>query len=396
MKKQIASYALLSVVLCLPESAAAEDFFDIIRINVSTTGTSSSLDLPYNGAQVTASWTDADQDGDLDVDEVLADPVQFYDRSGALALSSATSSYPVLTRADLERWAEEHADEIYQILFPGGVSQGITDLSMITQTGGQRLFQKAQLKKTGDIITNNEFAGAVEYVNLEVNDDSGDAYSAVISYSHEADSGLEMGFVLPYRFTDMDDVIDTKSHFVALEPYLKKKVWEHDDLSLFLGGALTGAVFYMKSDSIEDSGNLLYGGGLFTSFQKPLGPGNLSGGVEYRITKTHLPSGLNDSDNVFVEEAIDYINDLDPVHTASYGFNYGIAVQDNLAFNLQVLRSHFISSDIDNDRDTQTMVGLSAAYLPTDTFEINLGVRSIYELEDVDSYGVMLNVINRF
>lgn len=396
MKKKIMGCVLLGIAAWTPATASATDFLDVILIDITTSGTTSALDLPYNGARVTTTWNDLDLDKDFDGAELLSAPVRLYDRSGALALSSASSPTPVLTGDDVAAWAEAHAEEIYEILFPGGVSQGITDVSMAAQTGGGRLFQRARVKKARDVAQTSEFAGALEYVNLDVNGDSGDAYSAVMQYSRESANGVEFGFALPYRYTDMSDVINSKSHYVALEPYVKKMVWEQNDFSLFLGGTVLGSLFYMKSDSIEDSGNLLYGGGLFTSFQKPLGQGIFSGGLDYKITKTYLPSGLNDDDNTFVDKAIDYVNDLDPVHTVSYGVNYGLPVQENLAVNVQVLRSHFISTDIENDRDTQSMVGISASYLPTDTFEINMGVRSIFELEDVDSYGVMLNAINRF
>lgn len=392
MKKKLLKFALMGAVAAVPTTAMATDFFDVIGFQVSTVGTTSSINVPFNGAVATATWQDVNQNGQLDANEVLSSPVVLMGRDESASLASPSG----LTRAGLESWAEAHATEIYKILFPGGVSQGITDVSMAAQTSSQRLFQKAKLKKTQAVAQNSEFSGALEYNHLKVDDASGNAYSAVMGYSHDTASGLEVGISVPYRFTSMSDSFNSKSHFLEFEPYLKKKVMEQGDMSVSLGGSLLGSVFYMKSDAIEHSGNLTYGGGLFASFTKELGAGTLSGGLDYKLTKAYLPSGLNSGDNIFVDKAIDYVNDLDPVHTVSYGLNYGVPVRENLAVNLQIVRSNFISSDIESERDSQTVVGLGFSYLATDTFEINLGVRSIYELKNVDSYGVMLNSIWKF
>lgn len=390
MKKKVLQYALTGLLTLVPATAMAADFFDVISYQVSTVGNTSTINVPFNGAQATTSWADANGNGSFDAGETISAPITLA-RPGMTSLVSPSG----LDRTQVEAWAEENATTIYQLLFPGGVSQGVTDVSMAAQVSSQRLFQKAKLKKAQELAKNSTFGGALEYVHLKVDDASGNAYSAVMNYSHDTASGLECGLTVPYRYTDMSDSFNSKSHYLELEPYLRKKVMEQGDLSVSLGGSLLGSAYYVKSDAIEHSGNLNYGAGLFASFNKALGVGNLSGGLEYKISKAYLPSGLN-SDNVFVEKAIDYVNDLNPVHTVSYGLNYGIPVKENLAINLQVVRSNFISSDIDNDRKAQTLVGVGFSYLATDTFEINLGVRSIYELENVDSYGVMLNSIWKF
>lgn len=395
MKKKLMKFALMGAVAITPATAMATDFFDVIDFQVTTVGTTSSINVPFNGAVATTTWHDQNGNGTFDSNEILTAPIVLRGRNGDV-LSTAFSATPVETRAEVEAWAQANATDIYKILFPGGVSQGVTDLSVAAENSGQRLFQKAKAKKAQGVVQNSEFSGALEYIHLKIDGDSGNAYSAVMGYSHDLASGLELGITVPYRYTDMSDAFNSSSHLLELEPYLKKTVLEQGDLSVAVGGTLVGSVFYLKSDAIEHSGNLTYGAGLFSSFNKTVGPGSLSGGLDYRLTKAYLPSGLNTGDNPFVDKAIDYVNDLNPVSTVSYGLNYGLPLKENLAVNLQVLRSHFISSDIDNDRDTQTLVGLSFSYLPTDTFELNLGVRSTYELENVDSYGVMLNSIWKF
>jgi len=84
------------------------------------------------------------------------------------------------------------------------------------------------------------------------------------------------------------------------------------------------------------------------------------------------------------------------VHTLSYGCSFGIPAGDSAAFNLEVIRSNFSSDDIPNDRDTQTVAGLSLSYFPTDTFELNIGVHKTFELEDIESTGIVLGTINYF
>jgi hypothetical protein len=203
---------------------------------------------------------------------------------------------------------------------------------------------------------------------------------------------------LPYRYTTMDDEINSKSHFLALSLSGKYPVMSWGDSLVWdVGMDIFGSAFYLASDAIDHAGNLKYGAGVFTAVTKKFNFGTLSIGTDFRISDASAPSSWVSTNDEFVEEIIDYINDLDAVKTLSYGFNLGIPFfNDMAAVNLEVIRSNFFSSDIESERDSQTTVGLTFSYYPTKTFELSLGVRQTFELQDIDIFGVYFGAIYRY
>ncbi len=385
-------------LLTLPQIVIADDFFDTIDTSVTTfqEGGSyvSAVDTMINGARVTGSWWDADGDGNFDHGELVRDQVMIY-RDGELKLTSESTD-----RESLEAWAQEHADTIMDIVFPGGIEDaaGITSDTILTQaTFNKKIFQKAMTAAQAQ-ATPSDFKGALEYQHLDINDDSGNAYSMVLGYSYEMESGLELGITLPYRYADLSDSIDTKSHYVGLDIYGKKAIMEWDDMEWSVGAEIFGSITYVSSDAIEHMGSLKYGAGIFTSFVKEFAKGALSLGLDVKISDAYLPDSLiDDNDNTYLEKAIDYVNDLDCVTTITYGINYGIPfMNDTMAVNLEVIRSNYISDDIDSDKDASTTAGIYYSYSPTDTFSLDVGVYSTFELEDVDVIGVVIGAIYRF
>jgi hypothetical protein len=256
--------------------------------------------------------------------------------------------------------------------------------------------QRKQLEAE-DIV--NEFKASLEYLSLDINGDSGYALSALLGYSHDYNNGLNFGFLLPYRFTDMDDAIDSNAHYGGLFLFLKKEVmtWDDKELTWSVGGDIFGSAYYAQSKAVSDMGTLKYGAGLYTSLAKYWDAVGLSLGVDYKISEASAWESVIDSDDEWVQSAIDWVNGLDPVNTFSYGFNIGTPfLNDDAAVNFELIRSHFISDDIDSGRDTMTALGLTFSYYPTDTFELTLGGRATYELEDIDIYGITIGSIYRY
>lgn len=386
-----------ALVVGLAGTAHAADFWDTFATNVTTVGATSTIAVTMNSADISVSWNDLNSDGAFDAGENVLGALAIYGRNGALALQSPAN----LTRAQLEAWAEANANAIFEALFPAGISEitGATDDNMLASaTVGNNLFKKATVARKSQEEgkdKNQEVRAEVEYLDLKVDEENGSAYSLILGYSNEGESGRDFSVTVPYRYSTMKDDINSESHFVGLDLSLKYPVAKWGKSELNLGGAIFGSAYYLETDTIEESGNLKYGGGLFTSINTDLGFGTLGAGVDYKVAKAYLPSGMN-SDNIFLEKAIDYVNDLDPVHTISYGFNFGLPVGEAAAVNLEVIRASFVSSDVPDGQKNRTTVALSGTYFPSDTFELNLGVRSDFELEDVDTYGVMLGVVHRF
>jgi len=389
---------LLVLICAFPLGAAADDFFDTIDTSVTTdraTGISS-LDTKINGARITGSWYDSNLDGDFDEQERLIDQVRIYDRDGSFALASDSD---IENRDQLGTWAEENAETILGILFPGGVEDatGITSDTILTQaTFNKKMFKKAMPGIQQEAALSN-FKGTLEYQHLDIDDNSGNAYSLIMGYAKNLESGYELGFTMPYRYADLSDGIDTQSHYLGVDFYGKKPIKEWDDMELSLGGELFGSITYVKSDAIEHMGSLKYGAGVFTSFVKDFTKGALSLGLDVKISEAYLPSSLADDDNTYVKEAVEYVNDLDFVTTITYGVNYGIPFKDDtMSINFEVIRSNYISNDIDSDRKASTIAGVYYSYYPTDTFCLDVGVHNTFELEDIDVLGVVVGAVYKF
>ena len=401
MRKTMCMIALVAAGLFLfqPAVYAADDFFDVIGYETRAgEGDTMIFEPTIYGAKVTGSWHDKDGDAHWDDDEFMAEPIKIYDRAGKLVLETP----PSYDRDELEAWAEGNAEKILDTLFPGGITQatGLTDDALMRQDLlSNRSFKKAttQRKIAGIQQLNNDFRGALEYLIVDVNEYDGSAVSAVFGLASELKNRLEIGFMLPYRSSTIDDGIDSTSHFTGLDLYMKYPTALGNGMTLNFGADIDGSVFYLSSDAIKDAGTYKYGAGLFTSFIKDFSSGAVfSIGLDYGYSQSKLEADLVDTDNEFVEEAIDYVNDLDPVHSLSYGFNIGVPLGKMAAANLQAIRTSFMSDDIHEDYENQTMVMLDFSWFPTQTFALNMGIRRVFELEDIDVTGITLGTLYRF
>jgi len=354
---------------------------------IAGTGIDKKIDAKMYGARVTTAWDDIDNDKNIDDNEFLTETIKLYSRDGNLALESPSG----LNKEGMEAWAEAYAKEILAVIFPSGLTSGV---GVMNHWAEQMSFKKQQ---TDAKVLNNDFKAVLEYLFIDVNDNDGGAASIMLGYGHEADNGLEFGFKLPYRYTSIDDGIDSESHYAGLDFYGKYPVKKWNDMAWNIGLDIFGSGFYLRSDAIEHSGNLEYGGGIFTSFTKDFKFLAVTAGIDYNISKAYFKTSFVDSDDGFVESALDYINDLDPVHALSYGFNVTAPfAKDKAAVSLEVIRSNFLSDDIESDRDAQTIAGLSCSYFPTDSFELNLGIRQTFELDDINTTGIMLGAVFKY
>ncbi len=394
---------VLVILLFYPLNASAGDFWDNINYGIESTSAPGILAVDarlYNG-RFTGQWNDVNNNQNLDAGEILTTPVTLYNRYGRIVLESPGT---VTNRDELADWAAANAEIIFNTIFGGSPSfaAGVSDDMALGQASlSNTVFEKTipRKKQLAMDQINDDFKAPLEYISLDVNGVSGDAFSVVLGYAHDFGNKLEFGFYLPYRYTTMSDEIDTDAHYIGLFMYAKKPVitWQEINLTWSIGGDVFGSAFYAQSDAISDMGNLKYGVGVFTSLTKIWSSCLVSLGLDYKISDASLPSSWIDSDDEFIQEAIDWVNDLDPVGAVSYGFNIGIPVlNDAAAINFEAIRTHFISDDIDDERDVQSSLEISCAYYPTDTFEIRLGLRGTFELDDMDVYGITIGSIYKF
>ena len=220
--KRIAVLVVVSVfgasLFYAVDASAKEGFFDIISFGIQGEGVDKSIDSKIYASRSTLEWNDDNLDGNMDLNEVLTDSFKLYDRDGKVALVSPNG----YTRQQLEDWASEHYEEILAILFPSGLSQstGETEDAAMASMSLSDKFSKASpgKSKTAQTAesTNSEFKGVLEYLSIEANDEDGDAFSVVLGYSHVFGNGFELRTLLPYRYTSLDDQIDSNSHYAGL------------------------------------------------------------------------------------------------------------------------------------------------------------------------------------
>ncbi len=392
-KKLVYFFLILAIMTTEKAVAKYEDFFDVIDYAVTGSGSDRRVDADMYGAKAATAWNDTNQNGNLDEGEYTTQTIKIYNREGKLAVESPTN----LNRDEIEKWAIANADAILKAIFPDGFSNatGETDDSITSEKSLNAILKKVKPVRQTKII-NDEFKGALEYTFIDANDNDGQAASMVIGYDSDFGSSFDFGFMLPYRYTNMDDELNSESHYVGFDFYGSYPVMKINNVTWNVGADIFTSLFYLTSDAIERCGNLKYGGGLYTSVITNFNFGMLSVGMDYKISKADVPSGLVDTDNEFVEEVIDYINDLETVHTFSYGFNFGVPLGDVAAVNLEVIRSNFFSDDISDDRDSKTVAGISFSYYSSETFEMNLGYSQTFEIEDIDLKSIMFGTIYRF
>ncbi len=395
--------ALTCFVLLSQGVVWAEDFFDVIGYKTRVRESGDRYDIVefdpvIYGSKSTGAWYDTDKDQHWDDDEVMAESVKIYNRKGGLVIESPAD----LTRGELQEWAENNAKDILEAIFPGGITQstGVTDDGLMTQLlMDKKVFKKTiPIRKADKMVDfHNDFKGSLEFLILDVDGNDGHAESIVLGYANDSAKGVELGFLLPYRYSAVDDEIDSESHFIGLDLYFKVPAVKRDKITWNVGGGLAGSMYYLTSNAIDHAGNYKYGAGVFTSVDKSFDfGGTLSAGMDYKYSKSELKASLVDTDNKFVEEAIDYVNDLDPVHNLTYGFNFGFPMGESWAMDIELVRTHFISDDIPGDRDVQTLAAAAVSYFPNESFELNVGLRKTFELEDIDVTGIMIGAIFRY
>jgi hypothetical protein len=371
---------------------ADDDWLDILR-KADISQADSAYDVRLYGSQTTLDWDDANNDGNFDIAESVIG-------SAIITSSAGTMISPAnLSRDALELWAENHAEEIYHIIFPGGISQatGNTEDALMSHFSLSNQLSRVNPKAKNNMAANDSaFKAVTEYHSIETNKEDGDALSLILGFS-QLFGKTEFGLLMPYRYTTLDDNIDSNSHFLGLEFYGGTPIIESEGFAWKVGGEIFGSLYYLTSDAIEHLGQVKYGAGIFTVVDQQLPVGEISVALDYKISDFYLPSGLSDTDNIFVDKGIEYVNELDTVHTISYGVNYGVPLMgDSLALNVEALRSHFESDDIEDDQDTRTTATVAASYYPTESFELTLGVNKVFEVDDYEDLGFTLGSIFRF
>jgi len=384
---------LAVVVLCLlPASTFADDVYDILKkLPVQRPdNTTQTLNSSLYAASVTMNLQDRDgnnfnfADGDIM-------------RQLVLSSMGGILSFPMGTTADIDQFARDHTKQIIAILFPSGIAsntlgQSENQLSsslvfdeVVTPIKSPRSSQRKQLK--------NELSGRLEYNHLELNNSDGNAVGTLLSYRRDIANRFEIGLLVPYRYTSLNDPADTTAHFSQFDFYGTYIPYD-GDLTIRIGADAFTSILVSQSNVIDILGDLTYGGSIFSSIEKDFKFFIISFGLGFQVSKTtleFLPSTSGILGNI-----INTLNDRDVDQDLTYGLNIGIPYGENFIINLGVNRTNSFASDISSSRNAQTKVRAVAQYKISNMFELNGGYSTILEIKDFTTNIFFISAIGRF
>jgi hypothetical protein len=384
---------LAVVVLCLlPASAFADDVYDILKkLPIQRPdNTTQTLNSSLYAASVTMNLQDRDgnnfnfADGDIM-------------RQLVLSSMGGILSFPMGTTADIDQFARDHTKQIIAILFPSGIASNTLGQSenqlnsslvfdeVVTPIKSPRSSQRKQLK--------NELSGRLEYNRLELNNSDGNAVGTLLSYRRDIANRFEIGLLVPYRYTSLNDPADTTAHFSQFDFYGTYIPYD-GDLTIRIGADAFTSILVSQSNVIDILGDLTYGGSIFSSIEKDFKFFIISFGLGFQVSKTtleFLPSTSGILGNI-----INTLNDRDVDQDLTYGLNIGIPYGENFIINLGVNRTNSFASDISSSRNAQTKVRAVAQYKISNMFELNGGYSTILEIKDFTTNIFFISAIGRF
>jgi hypothetical protein len=384
---------LAVVVLCLlPASTFADDVYDILKkLPVQRPdNTTQTLNSSLYAASVTMNLQDRDgnnfnfADGDIM-------------RQLVLNSIGGTLSFPIGTTADIDQFARDHTKQIIAILFPSGIASNTVGQSenqlssslvfdeVVTPIKSPRSSQRKQLK--------NELSGRLEYNRLELNNSDGNAVGTLLSYRRDIANRFEIGLLVPYRYTSLNDPADTTAHFSQFDLYGTYIPYD-GDLTIRIGADAFTSILFSQSNVIDSLGDLTYGGSIFSSIEKDLKYFIISFGLGFQVSKTTLE--FLPSTSGILGDIINTLNDREVDQDLTYGLNIGIPYGENFIINLGVNRTNSFASDISSSRNAQIKVRAVAQYKISNTFELNGGYSTILEIKDYTTNIFFISAIGRF
>jgi hypothetical protein len=389
MKKR---HLVVAVLCLLPTASFADDVYDVLKkLPIQRPNpTTQTLNSTLFAASVTMTLQDGDGNNANFSD---ADTMQ------QLVLRSigGTLAFPAGNKSAIDQFARAHTQEIIDILFPSGLAANTMGQSenqfsaalvfdeVVTPIKSPRGSERRRLK--------NELSGRLEYDQLTLNHNDGYSVGTLLGYRRDISSRLEVGLLVPYRFTRLDDPAETKAHFAQFDLFGAYTPYE-GDVTVKLGAEAFTSVLVSQSKAIDVLGDLTYGGGLFSSLEKDFKVLIVTFGLGFKVSKTTIEFVPHRED--FLGDIIRALNDREVDRDLTYGVNIAIPYGENLILNLGAHRTNSFASDVPSDRNAQTKLRAVLQYKLARAFELNGGYSTIFEIKDYTPHIFFINAIARF
>lgn len=338
------------------------------------------------------------------------------------AQGSSTTLNATTTSGTYLKWINDNIKELYKTLYTnnGDISgqvmglqtaqrlsfSGFTD-HIITHTAPNEKKKELGKQKTDqDMLTSflNSLALQLEYDSISINQVGGNAYNAVYGFKHQQGK-WEFGFDVPFSYAYLSDYSSasnysgSKGNLVGLNMFTTYTLIEAP-FTLKIGVDAIGSL-YTTQNPLYRLGTVNYGGGPLVSIFKSLDlPGksaksifstlDLSAGISYQLSTTWVPTSMFTNDSLLVRNLADIVEDrpLDKLFT--YGFNVGLPIKTSYALNFEAVRSNNLSASIPSGYGSLTALGARGSWYPVPTLELNLGYRTIQDIDTLTSHGIIL------
>lgn len=384
---------IVPVLLLFEGTAFAADVYDILRklpVQRPDSGTQT-LNSRVYAATVRMNLRDGDANNSNFSDNDVMDQL-------ILASTGGRLEFPMGNKSVIDQFARDNAREILRILFPDGfaantmgqsesqLSSSLTFDEVVAPFKGPRSEQQKRFS--------NELSGRVEYNDIELNRRNGYSIGGLLSYERLSDSGLEVGVLVPYRFTSLNDSTDTKAHFAQFDFYGKYTLYDDKQTKVKVGGDVFTSVLISRSDALSTFGNVTYGGGVFLAYERNFQYFTATLGTGLKVSKTSTEFSRNKSD--LLSDIINAINDKEVDTDLTYGFSITVPREGKLKLNLGAHRTNSFASDISDKRDSQTKVRVVGTYEIAENIEFNAGYSTVLEIDNFTGHIFFLNMLSRF
>lgn len=373
-------------------SALGLTFDEVIRA-VNTTRPNDSTQIlsgQLYAATITGTITDADRDNT----NFAGDDTMTVTLAGT---GGKSITFLAGTEADLRAFVTANADEIMEILFPSGMASSVAgkdDAQALSVTLFNNLVAPSASPRdhalasdqVEEVFPLRQASALLAVEQFEVDGTDGTAVDLVPGYDLSLGQ-LELGFSVPFKYSALDDDLNTDSYTVGLELHGAYPVWRQKSLRVYLlAGGFVDSLFF-TSDAM-DGGFLRYGGFGAVSARAIVRPFLLSGGVSYSISQFDIV-GVSGSEEI--DAIVDALEDRPLDQQLNAGFTLGLPLGLKYLLNLRVSQTEAVGgSAIEEGKQGYTTASLSfAAYFSTHT-ALDLGYQRMFGMEDAESQSLFL------
>jgi hypothetical protein len=367
-------------------------FDEVIRAVDTTRPTATTQVLEGRLYAGTVRGTITDQDGDN----------TNYDDGDTMTVTLSNAEgksleFPNGTSSELEQFVTDHTDEILEILFPSGIATSVAGRddsqslslglfnSLVAPSASPRDHASAS-DQVKEVFPLRQVSALLAFEDFEVDGFDGTSAHLVPGYDLSIDQ-LELGFSVPFKYTTLDDQINTDSYNLGFELHASYPVWRQKNLGIYLlGGGLVDSLVF-TSDAM-DGGFLRYGGFTAVSARAVLRPFLLSGGASYSLSRFDIV-GVSGSEEI--DALVAALEDRPLDQNLNVGLNIGLPLGLRYLLNLRVSQTEALGpSAIDEGKQGYTTASASlAAYFSTYT-ALDLGYQRLFGMEDAESQSVFL------